>query len=183
MLTIKDDKLLVLKGRPNTGVMSIPMSEIRLAEARIEEVATVTGHKAPELMSMFNRVYLKIDEIVRMIELEVIHAKQNQAMVRSQILLDKVEDVFKAKGIKPSADLRQAVLDADPDYQAASMRTSALEAAREFFKGKQKGIEMAYSSVRKILGESPQSYAHRNTNLNGTVDYSRSIGEESPEES
>jgi hypothetical protein len=176
MLTINADRLMVLKGRPNSGVMSIPLTEIRLAESRIEEVATVTGHKAPELMSMFNRTYLDIDEIIRTIDLEVIYAKQNQSLVRSQILLDKVEEVFKQRGIKPSADLRQAVLDADPDYQSASMRVSALEAAREFFKGKQKGIEMAYSSVRKILGESMQSYAHRNTNLNGTVDWNAGIG-------
>lgn len=175
MLSLKEDALRVVRGKPNSGIICVPLVELRRVEGRIEEIATVTPHKAPELLSTFNRAFLDLDGYIKQIELEVNIAKQFQSTVRATILLDKAEEYFKERGIKGSADLRQALVDSDVDYQNASERVNALESAREFLKGKQKGIEMAYSSVRKIIGES--IYNHRNTNLNGTVDYEQQVGE------
>lgn len=176
MMSLNEDFLRVMRGKPNSGIINIPLAEIRYVEGRIPEIATVTPHKAPELLATFNRSYLDLDKYIKQVELEVNVAKQYQSVVKASILLDRAEDVFKAKGLKASADLRQALVDLDPDYQNATERLNALEAAREYLKGKQKGIEMAYGSVRKIIGESV--YNHRNTNLNGTMDYEQSVGED-----
>lgn len=176
MLSLNEDFLRVVRGKPNSGIISIALSELRQIEDRISEIATVTPHKAPELLATFNRAFLELDKYVKQIELEVNIAKQHQSMIKAGILLDKAEEVFKAKGLKASADLRQALVDLDPDYQNATERLNALEAAREYLKGKQKGIEMAYGSVRKIIGENV--YNHRNTNLNGTMDHEQSVGED-----
>lgn len=167
MLAMTEDSLKVLKGKPNSGVLSIPLVNIRNAEGRIPEIAAMTPHKAGELLSLFNSVFLEIGGYSKSVELELNLAKQNFNVVKATVLLDKAEDIFKAKGIKPSADLRQALVDSDPDCQVALQRVSALEAANEYLKMKQKGIEMAYGSVRKMLGETV--FSHRNTNLNGTM--------------
>jgi hypothetical protein len=174
MLSLTEDALRVVKGKPNSGILCIPMEEFRNVEDRIPEIASITPHKAPELLSTFNRAYIEMDGYIRKIELEVNIAKQYQATVRATVILDKAEAYFKERGIKGSADLRQALVDSDPDCQNATERLNALESAREFLKGKQKGIEMAYASVRKIIGESV--YNHRNTNLNGTVNHEEEIG-------
>jgi tetrahydromethanopterin S-methyltransferase subunit G len=174
MLSLREDALRVVRGKPNSGIIVVPLENFRNIEARIDEIATVTPHKAPELLSTFNRAFLDLDVFIKQVELEVHAAKMYMATVKATILLDRAEEYFKERGIKGSADLRQALVDADPDYQNASERVNALESAREFLKGKQKGIEMAYSSVRKIIGESV--YNHRNTNLNGTVDYEQQVG-------
>lgn len=176
MLSLTEEALRVVKGKPNSGILCIPMTGFRDVEERIPEIASITPHKAPELLSTFNRAYIEMDSYIRKIELEVNIAKQHQATVRATIILDRAEAYFKERGIKGSADLRQALVDADLDYQNATERLNALESAREFLKGKQKGIEMAYASVRKIIGESV--YNHRNTNLNGTVDYEQQVGQD-----
>lgn len=176
MLSLTEDSLKVVRGKPNSGILSISLEDFRRAEERIPEIASITPHKAPELLALFNRTYLELDKIVKQIELEVHTAKQHQSTIKATVILDRAEEYFKEKGIKGSADLRQALVDLDPDYQKATERLNALEAAREFLKGKQKGIEMAFGSVRKIIGESV--YNHRNTNLNGTVDYEQQVGQD-----
>ena len=176
MLVLTEDSLKVVRGKPNSGILSVSLEDFRRAEDRIPEIAAMTPQKAPELLALFNRIYLDLDKLVKQVELEVHTAKQHQATVKATVILEKAEDYFKERGIKGSPDWRQAVVDLDEDYQKATERLNALEAAREFLKGKQKGIEMAFGSVRKIIGES--MYNHRNTNLNGTVDYEQQVGED-----
>lgn len=167
MLAMTEDSLKVLKGKPNSGVLSIPLNNIRNTEARIPEIAAMTPHKAGELLSVFNTTFLELDGYVKQVEMELVIAKQNQNIVKSTVLLDKAEDIIKSKGLKASADLRMAVVELDPDYQKATERVNALEAAREYLNGKRKAIEMAYASVKKLVGE--VVFTHKNTNLNGTM--------------
>ena len=167
MLAMTEDSLKVLKGKPNSGVLTIPLNNIRNTEARIPEIAAMTPHKAGELLSVFNTCFLELDGYAKQVEMELVIAKQNQSVVKSTVLLDKAEEIIKSKGLKGSADLRQAVFEMDPDYQKATERVNALEAAREYLVGKRKGIEMAYGSIRKLVGETV--FSHRNTNLNGTM--------------
>lgn len=174
MIHINEEFLRVLKGKPDTGVLVVPILQIRRVEDRIAEIANVTPHKAPELLATFNRAYLDLDQYIRQIEMELVYARQRVSTIKAEIILDRADEIFKQRGLKASADLRQAVVDLDEGYQKAVERVGALEAAREYLKGKQKSIEMAYGSVRKILGEG--TYNHRNTNLNGNVDYSEQIG-------
>jgi len=167
MLIMDETSLKVLKGKPNSGVLIVPLTNIRNAEQRIPEIAAVTPHKAGELLATFNSVFLEIGGYAKNAEFELTVAKQNYAQTKAIVLLDKAEEVFKSKGIKASADLRQALVDSDPDCIKAMERVNALEAACEYLKLKQKGIEMAYASVKKMLGETV--HTHRNTNLNGTM--------------
>ena len=161
MILTKDKHLAVRVGVDGVSKMRVfDLSDVYEAQDRIEEVAFVTPHKAPELLAYFNKVWLKVDEISNLLEMEMAEAKKNVAVKRSEIILDRCEAIFKEKGLKASADLRQAVVDADPDYITLVDIQNSLEAAIAFLSGKQKGIEMAYGSVRKILGES--TYNMRN---------------------
>lgn len=171
MLSLKQDALRVVRGKPNTGIIVVPLQGIFDAEARIPEIAALTPHKAPELLSAFNAAFLEVDGFVKQIEMELTVAKQHQNVVKSIVLLDKSDQILKDKGLKASADLRQAVVEVDPDYQAATERVNALEAAREYVKGKARGMEMAYSSVKKLIGEvvHNRSVGNRTSLLNGTM--------------
>lgn len=168
-----DKKLAV---RSAKGWRVFDLGDVYAAEDRIAEVALVTPHKAPELLAFFNKVWLKVDEIVRLLEMEVVDAKQAVAMKRSEVILDRAEAIFKEKQLKASADLRQAVVDADVEYRAVLDVQNSLEAAAAFLKGKQKGVEMAYGSVRKILGES--TYNMRNDSNNAITNNRTPVGGE-----
>jgi hypothetical protein len=154
------------------GTLSINLGSLKKAENRIQEIAIVTASKAPELLAFFNSAYLEGSRLIALLELEVNRATRSANAIKSVVILDRAPEILKAKGLATdknpggSADLRQAVLEGDSEYQAALEVQQHLEATLELIKGKNKGIEMAYTSVKKILGESSYE-TRRNPNLSG----------------
>jgi hypothetical protein len=159
-MKIENHVLMVRKAQPNSGGFRFDLNYVVAVESRIEEISIVTPHKAPELLAAFNRAWLELGQAVGKLEEAENDATQYASLVKGEILLDKAEDILKSKGLKGSADLRQAVIDTDPTYREAIDKLNAIRAAREFLKIKQKAIEMAYLSVRKIVGEN--TYNMRN---------------------
>ena len=128
-------------------------------EARVPEVAFVTQAKAPELLAAFNSGYLELHKQVTMLEYELVQARTAADKVRAIVLLDRAPGILEARGLingknrSGSEDLRNAVLAQDEEYQKAVETAEQIECVVELLKGKLKGFEMAYSSVKKILGE------------------------------
>lgn len=153
-------ELVVPRGTPGMEPLRLDTTNIQRAESRIHEVAIVSATKAPELLAFFNMAYLDGTRIVAMLELELNNARRYCNGVRSVVMLDRAPTILKGKGLATdknpggSADLRQAVLDGDVEYQQALEREQQIEALLEMVKGKIKSFEMAYTSVKKILGES-----------------------------
>lgn len=149
--------LRVPNGTPNPTILD--MRAIAEAEGRIREIAGVNAHKAPELLSMFNRVYLDINDYLRQVELNRHAATKKSEQRKAVVVLDLVPEILVKKGLtRPgnpggSEDLRASVLAQDELYQQALDDQTLTEACHELLKGKQKAIEMAYSSVKKILGD------------------------------
>src|SRR6266545_4091737 len=112
----------------NAGAeLQIPLQRILTAERRAEEIAMITPGKAPELLTVFNRAYLDASDAFSKLRYERDRAEDERSKIKAEILLDKVPDLLKAKGIGSSADVRQAIIDLDPGYQAASERVSFIE--------------------------------------------------------
>ena len=74
---------------------------------------------------------------------------------RSLLLLDIAPKTLADKHLATSKDLRDAVVDADHEYQELLERQGTIKAFQTLLEGKKKGIEMAYTSVKKILGDRP----------------------------
>lgn len=165
------------------GYVALNMTNIYRAEERIQEIAFVTQHKAPELLAMFNMVFLELTRHITRVKYEKVEAEKAAERVRAVILLDKVPGILEAKGLTSarspagSEDLRNAILSVDPEYSAAVDKCDQVNAVLGLLEGKLKGIEWAYSSVKKILGEN--AYNHSNPTLKdsgsggcfGNVDY------------
>lgn len=141
--------------RPTTLDLSKPAT----AMARIREVAIVTPHKAPELLATFNEAYLSLHEAIVRLEAEKLIADREANKIRSVVMLERAPKMLAEKGLTTksapggSEDFRRAVLDADEEYQDALDIVQQLTCVVELLKGQQKAIEMAYTSVKKILGE------------------------------
>jgi hypothetical protein len=134
-----------------TALMKLEMRKVLLAESRADEVAIVTPAKAPELMATFNRGYLDASNLFAKAKLEQARAEDSVNQIRAEILIDKVPALLKEKGLSTSADIRQALVEADPEYQEARERLARLDAMVEYLKGKMKFLENAYTSVKKIM--------------------------------
>ena len=134
-----------------TALMKLEMRKVLLAESRADEVAIVTPAKAPELMATFNRGYLDASNLFAKAKLEQARAEDSVNQIRAEILIDRVPALLKEKGLTTSADIRQALVESDPEYQEARERMARLDAMVEYLKGKMKFLENAYTSVKKIM--------------------------------
>ena len=147
---------IIPAGDPGLPALRLEMTEIFYAEQRIAEVAFVNEHKAPELLSTFNQAYLSLVKMRALLEMEAGAAQSHLNRRRSEVILEVATEVLKKKGLATSKDLREAVVDGDIQYQELQGRLQAIEVHLEWIKGKTKGIEMAYTSVKKILGDRPR---------------------------
>lgn len=137
----------------------IDLRTVSAYEARLDEIAIVTKHKAPELLAMYNRAYLEVCKMSVTLEAELAAAERQRGEIRSKIILDEVPRILKEKGLATakspagSEDLRSAVLDGDTKYQDAVELCEQIRCVIVLLRGKQKAFENAYTAVKKIMGE------------------------------
>jgi hypothetical protein len=162
--------------------LTLSMSRILKAEQRGEEIAFVTPGKASELLATFNRAYLDASEFYSRTKLEYNRAEDAVNKVRAVILIDKMGPLLAEKKIGSSADIRQAFIEADPEYQAAKEKMDFIGAMLEYLKGKMKYLENCFTSVKKIMDTGNWQMieqAHRKE-LNGMDDTSKTAGQSQP---
>jgi hypothetical protein len=162
-------------GKPNGSSIRIDMGYWASLETRIEEVATVTPTKAPELLATFNRSALELDRLANELELDTQNALRAAERIKSIIILDKVPAILKEKGLVTernpmgSVDLREAILGQDPEYITALEKASILKAMTRIIRGKYDAFERAFRAVKTLVGEQNFNYGQRNPNLTGTT--------------
>ena len=140
--------------------LQIDMNTIWEAENRIPDIATVNSFKAPELLSVFNRAYLYCHEQMTKLEYEVHRMETIANKRKSIVLLDIVPEYLESKNMSNgknrmgSEDIRTAILNLDEEYGKITETIQQNRCILELVKGKMKGFEMAFTSVKKILGDS-----------------------------
>lgn len=149
--------------------MVFDLSVVDKAEARVMEIASLTPAKAPELLASFNAAYIIAIKAQAAVQHELVVAKRFTEKARATALLDRVPDILRAKGLSTpknpmgSEDIRTAVLEMDEEYSQALDRVNFLSCILELVKGKAKGVEMAYTAVKKVIGEQAFNYSGART--------------------
>lgn len=157
--------LVVPSGLPNLSPLSLDVGEINEVESRIQEIAFVTPVKAPELLSVFNKAYGDLVQMISGVQFQFELAKQHMNKVRAIVLLDKVPQILKDRGLASakspmgSEDLRQAILDTDQEYIDAQQNVFQIKCILMLLEGKQQTIDKAYTAVKKVYAD-PSQYRH-----------------------
>lgn len=174
--------LTVPAGDAGAGMLTINFEALLKSEARQEEVAHVTPLKAPELLSEFNKSWRELHALVTRLAAEKLKAEKIVNKRRGVLLLEVVPSKVKEKGVKDSADIREAIIATDPEFETLQDRVDQLAAATEFLKGKMKSFENAYTSVKKIMGEDAYNMQLRsgNRDLKGDTQTTRSSPSSAP---
>lgn len=173
-MNITEKIITIPRGVTGLAPLEIDLTNVYRAEGRIPEVAFVTPQKAPELLAVFIDAYASLAKHIVAVDFERSQAERAANKLRAIILLDKVPTILKDKGLTSarspsgSEDLRKAILDSDEEYTSALDKIDQLNALVELIKGKSRSVEMAYTSVKKIIGEN--AYNFRNTNLSGPAE-------------
>jgi hypothetical protein len=165
-LVLREDCILVPRFSKKYPLL-VRLDLIAKSEARMPEVAFVTKEKSPELLSALNIAWRDLHELVTLLRHEHDLSKDNLTKVRAQRLLDVIiPKMNETAGVPQSKDVRDALLEADADVQRAQRRVYELACVVELLTGKLKAFEMAFSSVKKIMGDNAYNHAH-NPNLSG----------------
>ena len=131
--------------------IAIDLAEIAKAEGRLQDVAIVNQDTAPEMLATFNDVWLKLNRSVTLLTCEKNKAENLHKRSRSEAKINCTDEVIKAKGhSKASADLREAIVELDPEVIRTKERLDEIEFVRDILRGKQQAFYNAYDSVKKL---------------------------------
>jgi hypothetical protein len=173
VLLLSRDALTVpsSKGKPHV----FDMRRIHKAEGRLIELANVTRLKAGELLYAVIDAFGEARNHLAVLRMEFGASKQKLRTIRGIIVLDRVQEVLKVKGLANtrspagSEDLRDGVVNTDPDYLEAADNLSQVEAAMEHMEGKVKKLEMAYFAINSLT-----------KNQDAKKDTSGGVGDDNP---
>jgi hypothetical protein len=145
---------LVLPAFGKSPELSLEMSKIREAEARLIEAKTVNPITYADLEHTFNEAYRDLKRHLAAIGFQLDMANKHLEEVKADIILDKYPQYLEDKAIKKSndsADLRKAFMARDPAYQNAIDRIAQLTAVQSNMDGKIKVMENVCRYMRKQM--------------------------------
>lgn len=146
------DTYLVPRGDGKGDPIVVDLRGISLAESRIGEVATVTQHKAAELLSAYNESWFLLNKSVTIIAYERSRADDAVRRARAVALLSYTDADLKSRGhSKGSADLREALAELDQGVIAAKDRLNEIRMIHALLEGKMKAFENAHNAVKKLV--------------------------------
>lgn len=164
-------ELVCPAGKASDPPVVINMTAILTSEARQEEIASVTPLKAPELLRAFNVAWRDLHDIIVKLESEHLAAERVLAKRKAVLILDVVPGILKEKTLTSNEANRDAVITLDPEFQVLQDTVDQIDTVVQYLKGKLKAFEMAFTSVKKIMGEDTYNMSNRpNPHLSGGAD-------------
>src|ERR1017187_10822689 len=137
-----------------TNKIAIDLVEIVKAEQRLCDVAIVNQHTAPEMLSTFNDIWLKLNRSVTQLTYQKNVAKNGHKTAQATAKLNCTDEAIKALGhSKASADLRAAFVQRDAKVQATKDRLDEISFVLETLRGKMQAFYNAYNSVKKLVSD------------------------------
>lgn len=135
----------------------VDLSTLEEGERRMHEVASVTKFKAQELLNLFNHAHLAASRA----RAGFLRASQRMESaieaLSADISLNRAPEVLKEKGLvsprspSGSEDLRQSVVQADPQFRAMKEQLIDLRSGAEFFTVRARAMEKAFSAVKAVF--------------------------------
>ncbi len=164
-------ELVCPAGKASDPQVVISMTAIMTAEARQEEIATVTPMKAPELLRAFNVAWRDLHDIIVKLTSEHLAAERVLAKRKAVLILDVVPGFLKEKNLTSNEANRDAVITLDEEFQILQDTVDQIDTVVQYLKGKLKAFEMAFTSVKKIMGEDTYNMSSKpNPHLSGGAD-------------
>jgi hypothetical protein len=136
----------------------IDFASVEAARGRLEEVASVNSHKAPELLAFYNKSWGKLWKLSSLLVYQRNLADKALADAKAEALLAVTDAVAEARGFRRATqEIRKAIADRSPEVHAATERLEEIRFVLNHVQGLAKEFENAYTSVKKIVGSSSPS--------------------------
>ena len=146
-----DGALVVPNGTAGRKPLCFDLRSIVKAETRLFEVQSVTRAKSAELLHTYNDAWGNARKIVATLLEHLDTAKHRIKELQSVLILDKIPELAKAKGLKETADVREALLYTQPDFLKLCETRDKIVAAERHMTVKVDQFERAYFTVQTIV--------------------------------
>jgi len=134
------------------GEFRLALDHIHRAEARMEEVQSVTPLKAPELLTALNRAWLDVSRAGLAVRQHRLKAEGALKARKAVVLLEILPKMLVEKQLgKANEELREAILTQDAEYARLEARLQQLEAIEELLKLKARAFDNAFTAVKRIV--------------------------------
>lgn len=116
----------------------------------------VSTHQVDEVtagifMAELNRGMVQASKVLAIVEAEMLAAKQAVKEARAVALLDKAEGVLADKKMKPTVDLREAVVELDEDVRKYTNTLNELNVMLVFFGNKYQELREGLYITKKMV--------------------------------
>lgn len=150
----RNDHTLVLPAFGKYPALPLDMGKIQEAERRYLEAKDVNPVTYVDLEHTFNESYRDIKRHITSIEHTMRLTEKAIEEAKANVFLDRYPEYLESKGIKGSKDtaqLRNAFLSRDDEYNAALDRLNQLKALLSMFENKLKITENVCRYMRKQM--------------------------------
>lgn len=143
--------LTIPRGRKGLPALQIDIQEISNVLKRVSELERMTVYTYPELITKINGALIQAARLTAIIDIECREAANSLDVAEAIARLERAEAVLSQKGIKSSADTRDAAVTLDPDVQDAIQRRDALNALSEWSRNVRMSLERMYYTAKQIV--------------------------------
>ncbi len=162
------DGTVLVYPRPDGNEARLDLDKVLTAEARQQEVAFVNRGKAPELLRDFNVAWRDLHDIMLAVTRDALTADKAAELRKATLTVDSIPAILAEKKLTSNEANREALILLDEEYQRLRDIADQVHAVVMWLKGKLKGFENAFSSVKALVREdSFLSIGQQNHNLKG----------------
>lgn len=130
----------------------LSMDKTKEAEIRLVEAKMVNPSTYPELEFIFNESYRELKSHLAIVGYDIAMAEKNLANIKAEIILDRYPEFLKDKPSKfDNAEVRNAFVQKDPEYQKALDTVSTLKMIETLMDGKVKVMERVTAYMKKQM--------------------------------
>ena len=142
--------LQIPRGLKNMPPLAFDVKDIFRVLARTQEVRNVNPVSYPSLVGDFNQARVQLNRLIGLVDIELREAKNGLKLTKAVSLLESADSFLVKKGLKPTADYREAAVLTDPEVQEAIRREDSLTAISEYVKSLKDDMDRAYFSAKQI---------------------------------
>lgn len=144
------DNILTVPTIDGNNSYKVNLTVINNACNVIEEIKTANVDTLPRLIGTFTLAMTNLTNIIAGVEAQLSKCERELDWKRSIFFIESAEGYLLSKGIKSTADAREAAVTIQPEVMMATVIRDQTKAALSFLTNKKKDLDSAYTGCKKI---------------------------------
>lgn len=143
--------IMIPRGGKGLPPLQFDLTEIHEMLSRTSELERLTPLTYPEFITKVNLALIQVGRLLSLLEIEYRDAQNLLNEVEAVARLEKAEEYLRVKGVKSSADTRDAAVTLDPDVKEAAHKRDYLLSLVEWAKFLRLSLDRMYYTAKQII--------------------------------